>query len=177
MQLIPLSNPVKESDPLDLARELLDYGRSEDACQILNQLAVERPGNITVCALLGKAYANLGNWAEAERYCQQAIEKDKLCLDAYYTLALIFQHENRTLQALEMMKKVVYLDRAYVLGHYGLANLYYENNQLPQAQKSLDNALRLLQGKADDQMVPGSSDITVGRLREAIIRQQQAWVG
>ncbi|MFZ6031119.1 MAG: CheR family methyltransferase [Chloroflexota bacterium] len=175
-QIIPAAAPMKETDPLDLARELLDYGRSEDACQILHKLVAERPGDAGVCSLLGKAYANLGNWAEAERYCQQAIEKDRLCLEAYYTLALICQHGNRTLQALEMMKKVVYLDRTYVLGHYGLANLYYENGQLPQAQKSLDNALRLLQGKPDDQMVPGSSDVTVGRLREAITRQQQAWI-
>jgi chemotaxis protein methyltransferase CheR len=169
--------PAQEADPLDLARELLEFGRSEDACQVLSKLVINRPGDAAVAALLGQAYANLGNWAEAERYCQRAIERDKLCLDAYYTLALVFQHEGRLPQALEMMKKVVYLDRNYILGHYGLANLYFECNQLPQAHKSLDNALRLLQGKPDDQMVPGARDVTVGRLREAITRQQQAWAG
>jgi chemotaxis protein methyltransferase CheR len=173
--VIPPTSSPKDADPLELARELLEYGRSEDACQVLSKLVVNRPGDAAVAALLGKAYANLSNWAEAQRYCQRAIERDKLCLDAYYTLALVFQHEGQLPQALEAMKKVVYLDRNYILGHYGLANLFFENNQIPQAQKSLDNALRLLQGKPDDQMVPGSSDVTVGRLREAITRQQQAW--
>jgi chemotaxis protein methyltransferase CheR len=173
--VLPATSPLKEGDPLEQARELLEYGRSEDACQVLSKLVVNRPGDANVSALLGKAYANLGNWAEAERYCQRAIERDKLSLEAYYTLSLVFQHEGQLPQAIEMMKKVVYLDRNYVLGHYGLANLHFENNQFPQAQKSLDNALRLLQGKPDDQMVAGSHDITVGRLREAITRQQQAW--
>jgi tetratricopeptide (TPR) repeat protein len=98
-----------------------------------------------------------------------------LILDAYYTLALVMQHKGLLPSAIEAMKKVVYIDRAYVLGHYGLGNLYFENNQLPQAQKSLDNALKLLISYPAEAMVPGSNDITVGRLREAIIRHQQAW--
>ncbi len=73
------------------------------------------------------------------------------------------------------MKKVVYIDRTYILGHYGLANLYFESNLLPQAQKSLDNALKLLQSIPDEKIVYGSNEISSGRLREAIIRQQQAW--
>lgn len=175
-QLIPApaAAPV-EQNPLDLANELLEYGRSEDARQLLTRLAAERPPDAKVSALLGKAHANLGNWQEAERWCRQAVEKDKLILPAYYTLALVLQHEGRLIEAIEAMKKVVYIDRNNVLGHYGLANLYFENAQLSQAQKSLDNALRLLQGQAEDQMVPGSGDVTVGRLRDAITRQQQAW--
>jgi len=174
-QIIPPATETKGQDPLDLARELIEFGRSEDARKMLTKLVKDRPVNATWCALLGKANANLGDWQEAEKWCLQAIEKDKLSLEAYYTLALVFQHEGQLPQALGMMKKVVYIDHNYILGHYGLANLFFENDQFPQAHKSLDNALRLLHGEPDDQMVFGSNDITVGRLREAITRQQQAW--
>jgi len=176
-QIIPPATEAKGQDPLELARELLEFGRSEDARRILTELVKDTPANSTCSALLGKANANLGDWREAEKWCLQAIEKDKLHLEAYYTLALVLQHEGQLPQALDMMRKVVYIDHNYILGHYGLANLFFENNQFPQAQKSLDNALRLLQGKPDDQMVTGSHDITIGRLREAITRQQQAWSG
>jgi chemotaxis protein methyltransferase CheR len=176
-QIIPPTPSAKEQDPLELARELLEFGRSEDALKILSKLVMERSFNGNGYALLGKANANLGNWKEAERWCLQAIEKDKLNLEAYYTLALVLQHEGQLSQALGMMRKVVYIDHNFILGHYGLATLFFENNQFPQAQKSLDNALRLLRGKPDDQMVLGSHDITVGRLRESITRQQQAWSG
>src|SRR4030042_874270 len=133
-----------------------------------------RPGKSAVYSLLGQAYANLGNWPEAETWCRRAIERDRLLLDAYYTLSLVMQHQGKLRQAIENMKKVVYIDRNYILGHYGLATLYFESNLLPLAQKSLENALRLLQDKPDDGTIPGSQGITVGRLRSAITSQQQA---
>jgi hypothetical protein len=73
------------------------------------------------------------------------------------------------------MKKVVYIDRHHVPGHFGLADLYHTNGQLSRALKSLDNARRLLIGQDDDALVPGVDGITVGRLREAVVRQQQRW--
>jgi chemotaxis protein methyltransferase CheR len=157
--------PVKEANPVDHARELLEYGRSADACNILLALAKHQPGKAAVYSLLGRAYT----------WCRRAIERDRLLLDAYYTLSLVMQHQGKLEQAIENMKKVVYIDRNYILGHYGLATLYFESNLLPLAQKSLENALRLLQDKPDDGTIPGSQGITVGRLRSAITSQQQAW--
>jgi hypothetical protein len=87
----------------------------------------------------------------------------------------VLQHQESLDKAIEVMKKVVYIDRHYVLGHFGLADLYRNNDQLPQAFKSLDNARHLLEGCPDDEFIPGSGGITVGSLREAIVHQQQKW--
>ena len=135
-----------------------------------------RPTHAPTCALLGQAYANLGCWPEAEYWCWQAVHCDKLALEAYYTLALVLQHQGRLDQAIEAMKKVIYIDRNDVLGHFGLATLYRSNGQLAQAQKSLDNARRLLEARAAEELIPGSGGLTVGRLREATVRQQQQWI-
>jgi chemotaxis protein methyltransferase CheR len=123
--------------------------------------------------LLGRAYANLGNWPEAERWCREAIRLDKLTLEAYYTLALVLQHQAQLDKAIEAMKKVVYIDRHYVLGHFGLADMYRNRGQWPQAQKSLDNARRLLDAMPSEELIPGSGGITAGRLSETVNRQQQ----
>ncbi len=162
-------------DPLERARELLGYGRSEDARDLLREMVDTGSKNALVYALLGQACANLGDWENAERWCRQAIRIDKLSLESYYILALVLQHQEELDQAIEMMKKVVYIDRHYILGHFGLADLYRSNDQLPHALKSLDNARRLLEGCADNEFIPGSGGITVGSLREAIIHQQQKW--
>jgi len=162
-----------ETDPYEQARELLEYGHSEAARDLLLNLTKSRPHHAPTCALLGQAYANLGDWTEAEYWCRRAIRFDKLSLEAYYTLSLVYQHQGKLDQAIEAMKKVVYIDRNYVLGHFGLANLYRDNQQLPQALKSLDNTRRLLESYADDAIIPGSGGITAGRLREAVTRQQQ----
>ncbi|RLC66939.1 MAG: hypothetical protein DRI48_03555 [Chloroflexi bacterium] len=162
-------------DPFERARELLRYGHSEKARDLLLAMAKEGPHHVPTYALLGQAYANLGDWEEAEWWCRQAIRLDKLALDAYYILALVLQHQGRIDEAISAMKKVVYIDRHYVLGHFGLADLYHSQGQLPQALKSLDNARRLLDSCSGDELVPGSGGITAGSLREAIIHQQQRW--
>lgn len=168
--------PLEESDPLERAQELLDYGHSEEARDVLLELINLRPNHAPTCALLGRAYANLGCWSDAEHWCRQAGRLDPLALEAYYTLALVLQHQGQLDQAIDAMKKVVYIDRNDVLGHFGLANLYRTKGQLPQAQKSLDNARRLLEARAAEELISGSGGITAGRLREATIRQQQQWV-
>jgi chemotaxis protein methyltransferase CheR len=171
----PPVSPAEEPDPFELARELIEYGHSEEARDVLLKVIKTRPGYAPALALLGQAYANLGEWHEAERWCRQAVRLNNLMLDAYYTLALVLQHQSRLDEAIDAMKKVVYIDRNYVLGHFGLADLYHNKGQLPQAFKSLDNARRLLERYTDDQIVPGSGGITAGRLRETVIREQQQW--
>lgn len=173
--IIPAQPAVTKEKVVEQVQDLLEYGRSEEAITLLLDLAKEMPKDASINELLGQAYANLGSWREAKIWCVRAIELDKLALDAYYTLSLVFQHENDLDKAIEAMKKVVYIDRNYILGHYGLANLYRDSGLIPNAQKSLDNALRLLVNLPAEESIPGSRGLTAGRLREAIIRQQQAW--
>ncbi len=169
-----ISSQAKEN-PIEHARELLEYGRANDALALLKGLAVGGPASSEVFYLLGQTHADLGNLQEAEMWCIKALEADHLSLNAFYTLSLVYQHKGKLGQAIDFMKKVVYIDRNYILGHYGLANLYHDSGLVPQAQKSLDNTLKLLSGKPEDQVIPDSRGVMVGRLREAVIRQQQAW--
>jgi len=162
-------------DPFERAKELLNYGRSEDAEDLLHKMIDLGRHDASTYALLGQAYANMGDWDEAENWCRRAINLDKLALEAYYILALIMQHQGALEEAIDFMKKVVYIDRHYVLGHFGLADLYRSQGRLPQALKSLDNARRLLEDCPDNEFIPGSGGIMVGSLREAIVHQQQKW--
>ncbi|HSD83744.1 MAG TPA: CheR family methyltransferase, partial [Anaerolineae bacterium] len=167
--------PAVELDPVEHAQELMEYGHTEQACEILLAYVRQQPNHVQACTLLGQVYANLGAWTEAEEWCRRATQSNILALNAHYTLALVLQHQQKLDQAIASMRKVIYLDHLNVLGHYGLANLYYASGQRPQAHKSLDNARRLLEGRAAEEMIPESGGVTVGRLREAITRQQQQW--
>lgn len=169
---VSTSSPKDHSaESLERVRELLEFGRDQDALNILEGLTEQN--NPQVYVLLGRIYANRGAWVEAEKSCRKAMEIDKLTLEAYYTLGLVQQHQKKLAEAIDTMKKVVYLERNHILGHYQLAGLYREQGLLPNAQKSLENALNLLRNLPADEMIAGSGGITVSRLRDAILRQQQ----
>jgi chemotaxis protein methyltransferase CheR len=161
------------------ARELLDSGRSEQARDALLQWVQDtdpsEPDYASACALLGEAYANLGHSRHAEHWCRRALRVDELLLPAYYTLALVLQNRGQFEPAIDAMKKVVYIDRNNVLGHFGLANIYYDNGQVSRAIKSLKNAQRLLQVCAGEELVPGPGGVSVASLRKAILRRLRQW--
>lgn len=172
----PITPPEPQGgDPIEQAQKMLDFGRSEQARDLLLDLVSLKPNHVQASVLLGQACANLGNWEEAEKWCRQAAQLDRLSLKAYYTLALVLQHQGHLDQAIAAMKKVIYIDHHHIVGHFGLAGLYRNNNQMPQALKSLDNAHRLLAALADDDVVPDSGGVTAGRLQGTIVRQQQQW--
>ncbi|MBN1486529.1 MAG: hypothetical protein JW981_02730 [Anaerolineae bacterium] len=160
---------------IEHARELMDYGYVDKAQHVLLDIVDQEPDHIEAAALLCQSYANSGCWGEAELWCRKAITLDNLALEPYYTLSLVLQHRGEILDAIEAMKKVVYLDRTSIRGHYGLADLYHSRGLLRQALKSLDNAKRLLSGWDENEIIPGSGGITAGRLSEAITRQLQQW--
>jgi chemotaxis protein methyltransferase CheR len=166
---------TEESDPIDEAKALLDFGRSQEAYNLLLEVVSLKPNHAPACVLLGQACANLGHWEEAEKWCRLAVQLDRLSLKAYYTLALVLQHQGQLAQAIDAMKKVVYIDRNHIVGHFGLAGLYRNSGQLPQALKSLYNAHRLLTEHDVDEVVPDSGGVTAGRLQGTIVRQQQQW--
>lgn len=174
--LLPTPPSAPDTTPApERARELLEFGHSLQACELLQEYLQTHPRDATACALLGEAYANLGRWQEAKRWCEKAADLDKLLLEPYYTLGLVLQHQGQVEEAISALKKVVYLDHNSVRGHYGLADLYHSTGRLRQALKSLDNTRRLLSGRSESDLVPGTGGITVGRLREAITRQSQQW--
>jgi chemotaxis protein methyltransferase CheR len=181
---LPADNPAlydtnntkatEQENLLERAQAMLDTGYAQEGIEILLKLAKTQPTNVKICVFLGQSYANLGMWEDAIVWCRRAIDMDKLTIDAYYTLALVLQHQGKLDQAIEVMKRVVYIDHTHILGHYGLANLLKDCGLMPQAQKSLDNALHLVRDLPPDQIIPGSNGITAGRLRDAIVRLQQS---
>ena len=157
------------------AQSLMSAGRIDQARDLLLRWLTDHPNDARACALLGNAYADLGNWPEAERWCQLAIGLDRLNLDGYYTLALVYQHQGSSEKSIELMKKVVYIDRTDILGHFSLANLYHGCGQIPLALKYLENAQRILETRSPGDLVPRSGDLLVGRLIQTVIEMRQIW--
>ncbi len=174
---LPIEEPPlpKPGELLSEAKRLIESHQSEQARTRLMQLVEQHTHQIEASALLGQVNANLGNWSEAENWCRQAIRLDNLAENPYYTLALILEHTGRLEEAVQSMKKVVYINSASIRGHYGLANLYNAQGKIPQALKALTNVEKLLSACRDNDTIPGTDGMTANALRQAVQLHQQQW--
>jgi len=159
--------PVQPAVPLDPYQEglaLLGQGRYEEAMTCLLDCITRDPDLALAYYQMARVHANRGQLEEARSWCQQAIERDPLLTEAHYILALIHQEEGTLDEAIARLKKTLYLDSDFVLARFSLANLYQQVGRQGEATRHRAQAIRLAAKMPPDDMVPGSDDLTAGRL-------------
>lgn len=166
--IAPAPAKAAPPDPYQTALELLGAGKTDEAAEKLRE-KIDQDGDFTPAYYtLGKIYANQGNLQDAQNWCEQAIKKDRLHPEPYYTLSLVYQENGLIDQAMDALKKSIYLDRNFILAHYNLAQLQCSQGDEKAARKSLENALRLLQAKSKEELVPEGDGMVAGRLLELV---------
>jgi chemotaxis protein methyltransferase CheR len=113
-----------------------------------------------------RSLADRGEWQEAARRCQNALEKDKLNPVVYFYQALVFEQMGRHVETEHALRRVIYLDRGFVLAHYYLGLLLQKTGQLPQAARSFKNVLQLLTRIAAAHVFADGDGITAGELHQ-----------
>jgi chemotaxis protein methyltransferase CheR len=167
LPITPSPPPVQPAAPLDPYQEglaLLEQGRLEEAMARFQTCLERDPDSAPARYQMARAHANRGQLEEAQSWCQRAIERDPLLTEARYTLALIHQEEGAPDQAIAQLKKTLYLDPSFALAHFSLANLYQQVGRQAEAARHRAQAIRLAAKMPPDDVVPGSDDLTAGRL-------------
>ena len=85
-----------------------------------------------------------------------------------YLHGLILQELGELEGALTALRRAVYVDPDFVMGHVALANLYDALGQAERGHKHRRNALRLLAGRPIGDPVPEGDGLTVGELLRAV---------
>jgi len=159
-----------EVDPYDIAAVLLNKGHIEEAINELHQKLATHPNFAPAHTLLGRAYANQGQWIEARRWCESALKLDNLQSEAYYVLALVHEHEENYASAIDFFKKAVYLERDNPLFHFNLAVLYKKTRQTHLARRTCQNAIKILEKWPPGSIVPDTDGATAKHLLDAANR-------
>lgn len=112
--------------------------------------------------------ANEGRLADAIEWCEKAIAADKMNPAHHYLLATIRQEQRESDAAAQSLMRALYLDPAFVLAHFGLANIELSRGRHGEARRHFANALATLQAHAREEILPESDGLTTGRLEEII---------
>jgi chemotaxis protein methyltransferase CheR len=110
----------------------------------------------------------------ARTWVDTALAGDVLLAPAHYLSALILLEDARPEDALEALRRAVFADPNFVLGHVALAGVASRLGQRQRARRALASVERLLAGMDSNRPVPEGLGLTVGELRELVALQMSA---
>jgi chemotaxis protein methyltransferase CheR len=150
------------------ASALYEQGSYEEAANRLLEQFPEHQDNSKVIFLLARSLANLGRLAEALDWCEKAIAADTLNPALHYLHGTILQEQGILDRAMMSMRRVLYINQNFVLAHFALGNLNLRQGKVIESKKHFENALSLLNAHSQEDVLPESEGMTVGRLMEVI---------
>jgi chemotaxis protein methyltransferase CheR len=115
-----------------------------------------------------RALANAGHFQEAARICDAALDFGPPTAELLYLQAVLLAEINRPVEAAQIARKALYLDRGYIVAHLALGQALARTNDTDGAARAYRNALGLLSNVPDDAEVPGGGGESAGRLRELV---------
>lgn len=167
-----LSLPAALTPPVDMALiEPVPAANLESipvrmpAAQSLPESA---PSSPEILVRQARDLANRGLLAEALACCEGAIALDKLNPAWTFLRASVLLELGNQEAASAALLRCLYLDNAFVMAHFVLANLLLGQGQRKEARRHYRNVLDLLTHCDPEQALTEADGITTGRLREVV---------
>jgi chemotaxis protein methyltransferase CheR len=124
-----------------------------------------------------RSLADQGNLTAALGCCDRWIAADKLNPASHYLRSVVLQEQGAILEAVQSLRRALYLDPEHVLAHFAMGSLARGQNQPLESRKHLSNALRLLKTLSPQAILPESDGVTAARLAEIIGSLTEVEVG
>lgn len=150
------------ADTLTLAKKAFEKKSYSEVVRLLGGDGTSDPERLL---LLVKSNANLGRLEEAKKLSADLVAMSQANPYFYYLQASILIELNEEEQAIEGLRKALYLDNDKILAHFLLGNLLRKKGQLKQAKKHYLNILESISEYPDDKHIPESEGLTAGYFR------------
>lgn len=152
------------------AIDLYRRGLYESAEQMSIALRALNPVDTRILLLQARIYANLGRFQDALDCCHNALTEDKISAPAHYLRAAILEEQGLPTEAASALRKAIYADSQFVLGHFALGNLALKDRSLGDPCKHFENVLALLRPYRPGDIIPESDGLSVGELRKIALQ-------
>jgi chemotaxis protein methyltransferase CheR len=144
--------------------EFMRQHRYDEARQCFLSCLSSKDSSITAQYRMARLEANAGRLNEARKWAEQALHRDPFRSEVHYTLALVHQVQGEFQEAINQLKKVIYLDPNFILAHFGLFHLYQRTGSPIESERHRVLAVHLASKLSPDTVLSGSDDLTAGQL-------------
>jgi len=117
--------------------------------------------------------ANKGYLSESLSLCDEVIALEKLSPGLYFLRASILQELDKISEAIISLRKAIYINPDYVMGHFTLGNLFIMQGKSENAKRYFKNVLNLLGRFSNDDILPESEGLSVKYIRELVLVNMQ----
>ncbi len=161
-----------QEDPCKVGLELFSQGKYAEAAielqQALEQSQVRNIDSAEAMSTLARAYANLGMLEQALAWCEKTFEADKLNPEYHFLEATILEEMGDLERAQTSLNRALFLDPDLVVARFAMGNLARRQGKLSISNRHYRIALEVLANYDEEETLPGSDNLTAGRLTEAI---------
>ncbi len=102
--------------------------------------------------------------AEAKRTCATEAARQPLNAELHYLHAVLLMDLNREEEAMQSLRRVLYLDRSLAVAHFTLASLLWRRGDRAGARSAFRNTFALCSARPAQEMVPLADGECAGRL-------------
>jgi chemotaxis protein methyltransferase CheR len=179
--LVPITFPGailfhKASTPLRPLEEALTGGEGlcPQAGNFLTPTATRSQGERELASLpdpvtmlqQARALADQGCLEPARDLCEAVLMLDRLNAAAFLLLATIQHERGAIVEALEALRRAIYLTPHCAPAHFLLGSLLLKQGEYQRGRHSMETVISLLHTVPRDEVVPSSDGLTAGRLLE-----------
>lgn len=115
-----------------------------------------------------RALANEGDITAAMHCLEEATKTGPQTAELYHAKALIAMESGDWRDAIQSLKRLIYLEPNSILAHYLMGILQLEQNRRAEANRQFEAANELLDALQDDELVPGADGLSAAYLRESV---------
>ena len=113
-----------------------------------------------------RALADQGCLELARDLCEAVLTLDRLDTTAFLLLATIQHERGAIVEALEALRRAIYLAPHCAPAHFLLGSLLLKQGEYQRGRRSMETIINLLHTVPRDEVVPSSDGLTAGRLLE-----------
>lgn len=140
--------------------------RRRDGVPASSSVAVPQPVDVATSLARARESANQGRLEDARRWCELALEEDRLDPAAHYLLASIRLEHGDTAAAIGALTNAIYSDANFVLAHFLLGSILWRGGERQKARRCFQTVVGLLRSEPADTLVPAGEGMSAGRLTE-----------
>jgi len=145
--IAPVSKePSQKLTPYEQALRYFKKGDFDSGINLIRETSEDHPLSFLT---LGNIYFERNDIAEAINMYQKAVSIKPLSQEAHFLLAISLYKNGKEDNAIEELKRAIYLDKNFAIAHLYIALIHHRRGEIINAKRSYENALISLQKKPE----------------------------